>query len=121
VTSLSFIPHDIPLLHAWRQSFFKIFSEICEGLLTALIHDWQRQWGECDMEFLVVQLPGYSTPRLYSERSTWALLREAQMQATAETGQPPAICTIDCGDPVNLHPINKEPVGKRLAMAAEGK
>jgi sialate O-acetylesterase len=90
-------------------------------LLTTLIRDWQTQWGELDMKFLVVQLPGYSTPRLYSERSTWALLREAQMQATTETDQPPAICTIDCGDPVNLHPINKGLVGKRLAMAVVGK
>jgi sialate O-acetylesterase len=90
-------------------------------LLTALIRDWQTQWGELDMKFLVVQLPGYSTPRLYSERSTWALLREAQMQAISDTGQPPAICTIDCGDPVNLHPLKKELVGKRLAMSAVGK
>jgi sialate O-acetylesterase len=90
-------------------------------LLKTLIRDWQRQWGEYEMKFLVVQLPGYATPRLYSERSTWALLREAQMQATAETGQPPAICTIDCGDVTNLHPLNKELVGRRLAMSSAGK
>jgi sialate O-acetylesterase len=90
-------------------------------LLGALMADWKRQWGQSGFEFLIVQLPGFQAPRLYSEKSTWALLREAQAQAAADQRQPPPVVTIDCGDADNLHPPNKEPVGQRLALAAAGK
>lgn len=90
-------------------------------LLGALITDWTHQWGQRDFAFLIVQLPGFQTPRLYSEKSTWAWLREAQTQAAADKGQPPPVVTIDCGDADNLHPLKKAPIGKRLALAAAGK
>ncbi|MDB6114512.1 MAG: sialate O-acetylesterase, partial [Lacunisphaera sp.] len=48
----------------------------------------------------------------------WAALREAQSQTLTlpNTGQAVAI---DVGDPANIHPANKQPVGHRLALIAE--
>jgi sialate O-acetylesterase len=90
-------------------------------LLGGLIRDWPRQWGQREFAFLIVQLPGCQAPRLHSPHSQWALLREAQALAAADTGQPPAVVTIDCGDPVEQHPVKKEPVGRRLALTAAGR
>jgi sialate O-acetylesterase len=49
----------------------------------------------------------------------WAKLREAQSMALAlpKTGM---AVTIDIGDGSNIHPQNKQEVGYRLALAAQG-
>jgi len=90
------------------------------SLLGGLIRDWRRQWAQREYDFLTVQLPGFQEPRLYSELSTWAQLREAQELATIDCGTPPPITTIDGGDIFDLHPKDKRPVGARLARAAAG-
>jgi sialate O-acetylesterase len=51
---------------------------------------------------------------------SWPLLREAQSQTLTlpETGQ---AVSIDIGDPDNIHPGNKQEVGRRLALIARAK
>jgi sialate O-acetylesterase len=87
-------------------------------LLTALMADWRRQFGP-DLPFLVVQLPNYgSPPTAPAVSSDWASLREAQRAAVAADAHAGLAVTIDIGEPRNLHPTNKQDVGKRLARAA---
>jgi sialate O-acetylesterase len=49
--------------------------------------------------------------------SEWAELREAQLR-TLGIGNTAMAVTIDIGDPVDIHPRNKQEVGRRLALAA---
>ncbi len=88
-----------------------------EALLTGLMADWRRQFG-ADLPFLVVQLPNYGKLSSKPEESGWAELREAQRAAVAKDAHAGLVVTIDIGDPHNLHPTNKQDVGRRLARAA---
>jgi sialate O-acetylesterase len=88
-----------------------------EGLLTGLMADWRRQFGT-ELPFLIVQLPNYGPLSSQPVESHWAELREAQKQAVAKDPHAGLAVTIDIGEPDNLHPTNKQDVGRRLARAA---
>ena len=93
-------------------------AESYRGLLSGLMADWRRQFG-ADLPFLVVQLPNWGHEQTSpGEHSNWAQLREAQRQAVAADAHSALAVTIDIGEPRNLHPTNKQDVGKRLAHAA---
>lgn len=82
-------------------------------LFQSLIADWRKQW-KIDFPFYYVQLAGFMTPREVQPNSRWAVLREAQAEAlhVTNTGM---ITAVDLGDPYDIHPKNKQDVGKRLA------
>ena len=50
--------------------------------------------------------------------SGWARLRDAQRRAVAADGNAGLAVTIDIGNRDDIHPTNKQDVGKRLARAA---
>lgn len=85
------------------------------ALFAAMITAWRQHWGQGDFPFYWVQLPNYagSNPR----GTDWALLREAQAQTLTLPNTGMAV-TIDIGDPNNIHPRNKQEVGRRLALIA---
>ncbi len=91
--------------------------ETYQGLLTGLMADWRRQFGSA-LPFLIVQLPNYGKRASAPEESGWAEVREAQRQAVARDSHAGLAVTIDIGDAHNLHPTNKQDVGRRLALAA---
>ncbi|CAN5311857.1 sialate O-acetylesterase [soil metagenome] len=84
-------------------------------LFPALIKDWRRNWQQEDLPFLFVQLANYGQNQ--DNGSSWAELREAQSMALKLpfTGMATAI---DIGEPDDIHPKNKEEVGRRLGLAA---
>jgi sialate O-acetylesterase len=88
------------------------------GLFRAMITQWRAHLGQGDVPFLWVQLAAYAAGDVNG--TDWAKLRDAQMAALAlpETGQALAI---DIGDPDNIHPTNKQEVGRRLALLARAK
>jgi sialate O-acetylesterase len=81
-------------------------------LLTGLIESWRAAW-HANLAFLAVQLPGYFAPG-----KDWPLLREQQREAIAQTGNAGLAVTIDLGSATTIHPLNKQPVGYRLALLA---
>ena len=87
-------------------------------LFPAMIRDWRKTWGQGDFSFLFVQLPNYADGEPAGRK--WAALREAQNAALMLRHVGTAI-TIDVGEPNNLHPTDKQPVGLRLALVAEAK
>lgn len=92
--------------------------ESYQALLSALLADWRRQFGSA-LPFLVVQLPNYGPPQVApGVESGWAALREAQRRAVMDDPRAALAVTIDIGEPRNLHPTNKQDVGRRLARAA---
>ena len=84
---------------------------------TNLIKDWRNQWDNPELGFYFVQLANFMQPRVQPGESEWAELREAQLMALSlpKTGM---AVTIDIGEANNIHPRNKQDVGKRLALAA---
>ncbi|GAA3998223.1 sialate O-acetylesterase [Hymenobacter fastidiosus] len=86
-------------------------------LFPALIQDWRTRWGQGDLPFLFVQLAGFMPDQAQPADYEWAELREAQLRTLAvpHTGMAVAL---DLGDPNDIHPRNKQPVGERLALAA---
>jgi sialate O-acetylesterase len=87
-------------------------------LLSGLVADWRGQFG-ADVPFFIVQLPGYGPPDTAPRPSSWAQLREAQRQVTLATPNTALAVTIDLGDRANLHPVDKQEVGRRLALLAD--
>ena len=86
-------------------------------LLPLMINDWRTQWG-ADLDFYIVQLANFMRQQIEPEESAWAELREAQ-QHTADHLQHCGIATaIDIGMADDIHPKNKQEVGRRLALAA---
>jgi sialate O-acetylesterase len=91
-------------------------------LFPAMIADWRREWGQGDFPFLFVQLANFSMwkPRPAEPAdSNWAELREAQTMTLNKSPNTGMAVTIDIGDSADIHPRNKQDVGKRLALAAE--
>lgn len=81
--------------------------------LSALVTHWRSVWGE-ELPFAWVQLPNFTRPG-----EGWPLMREAMLKALAlpQTGM---AITIDIGMPGNIHPTNKQEVGRRLSLWALG-
>ena len=79
-------------------------------LFPALITDWRHTWGEGDFPFLFVQIAPF--------KGMNPEIREAQLLTLKRMPAAAMAVTIDVGDPDDIHPANKQPVGERLALAA---
>ena len=91
-------------------------SEQYEDLFPALITDWRRQW-RSDFPFYFVQLANFMESKEIQPDSEWAALREAQTKAL-KLDQVGMAVTIDIGLADDIHPKNKQEVGRRLALVA---
>jgi sialate O-acetylesterase len=82
-------------------------------LFQTMIRDWRSAWGEGDFPFLFVQIANWNT----TPEALWPEVRDAQRKVLAlkSTGM---VVTIDIGDPIDIHPKNKQDVGLRLSLAA---
>ncbi len=81
--------------------------------LTQLVTSWRALWQE-EVPFAWVQLPNYTAPG-----EGWPRVRESMLKTLALPNTGMAI-TIDLGDAKDIHPKNKQDVGKRLAFWALG-
>lgn len=83
-----------------------------------MINDWRSHWGTGDFPFYFVQLASFNSANGNSrEGSTWAELREAQALTLSLPNTGMAVTT-DVGNATDIHPKNKQDVGKRLAAIA---
>lgn len=89
--------------------------------LKAWMQRYRQEWGQEKFEFLVVMLPGYAknlkTKAERPDTNSWAWMRESQLKAH-ELPHASVVNTIDLGDITNIHPTDKLPIGKRLALLA---
>ncbi|MGA2172103.1 MAG: sialate O-acetylesterase [Sedimentisphaerales bacterium] len=92
-------------------------------LFPAMIKNWRQTWGEGDFPFLFVQLANYKAVNPEPTESDWAELQEAQLMtlSTPNTGMAVTIDIGDANNVNNIHPPNKQDVGKRLALWALAK
>jgi sialate O-acetylesterase len=83
-----------------------------------MIKDWRTKWGHGDFPFYFVQLSTFNEFGGNSKKgSKWAELREAQTQTLSLLNTGMAVTT-DIGNAKDIHPTNKQDVGKRLAAIA---
>lgn len=87
-----------------------------QKLFPALIQGWRRDWN-VDLPFLFVQLAGFHQPQTQPSEEGWALIREAQAMALSLPNTGMAVA-IDVGEANDIHPKNKQEVGRRLALLA---
>jgi sialate O-acetylesterase len=90
-------------------------------ILPAMIADWRELFGQGDFPFYIVSLPTFRQRSATPIDDTWAETRESQAFAAATVRNSCLAVTIDTGDPDNLHPKDKQPVGERLALCALAK
>lgn len=91
------------------DTYYKLFK--------LLIEQWRTDWEDDTLPFLFVQLPMFMNEG-DDDFKHWCKIREAQMrvhQTTANTG---IAVALDKGEFNNIHPLDKEPVGYRLALQA---
>ena len=83
-----------------------------EQQLSQLVTSWRTLWQD-EVPFAWVQLPNYRD----SDSESWPRIRESMMKVLALPKTGMAI-TLDIGDPKDIHPKNKQDVGKRLSFWA---
>ncbi len=92
----------------------------------ALIKGWRKVWGQGDFAFYYVQLAPYSyfsnrdKPRVNSPEEL-PLIWEAQARCLRLPNTGMAVITDTVENPKDIHPENKQDVGKRLARLALNK
>jgi len=108
----------------WYQGESNVVSAHEYGnLFSALIKSWRKEWGQGDFPFYYCQLAPYDygvhDGRTFPTTDS-AMLRQAQLEAMAlpNTGM---VVTSDIGDARDIHPRNKQEVGRRLALVALAK
>ena len=87
------------------------------NLLTRLIRQWREDWHDDKLPFMIVQLPMFSN--VGEENLTnWPLIREAQHRVYRTVKNTGLAVVLDKGEYSNIHPVDKQPVGERLALQA---
>lgn len=106
----------------WYQGEANAGNAALYGLqLRTMIADWRGAWQEGDFPFLFVQLPNFmALQQKPSETSGWPLIREQFLKTLSVPNTGMAV-TIDIGEADDIHPKNKQDVGRRLAWWALGK
>lgn len=85
-------------------------------LFPAMITDWRKCWGIGDFPFYYVQIAPYSYKDSTASNST--LLRDVQTKTLAAIPNVGMASAIDIGVEKNIHPTNKQEVGRRLSVLA---
>jgi sialate O-acetylesterase len=89
-----------------------------QTLLPTLIRDWRSRFGVGDFPFYIVQLANFMAVKPEPGESGWAELREAQWLTTRAAPPSGLAAATDIGDARDIHPRNKQEVGRRLALNA---
>jgi len=100
----------------WYQGEANTFpgkAEFYEAQLRLLVTDWRARWGG-EIPFAWAQLPNFT-----GTGRDWPAVREA-MRSTLALPRTGMAITIDVGEANDIHPKNKQEVGRRLALWALG-
>lgn len=103
----------------WYQGESNIpTAHVYDRIMETLIADWRKTWGRGDLPFLYVQLAGYGKPPSGPCQSGGtARVRHAQAK-NRNIPYTAMVSAVDIGESGNIHPKNKQEVGRRLALAA---
>jgi sialate O-acetylesterase len=90
-------------------------------LFPLMISNWRSEWGQGDFPFYWVQLADFQNETDNPGESRWAELREAQTMTMDKLPNTGEAVIIDTGEGYDIHPKDKQTVGKRLARWALAK
>ncbi|MBB6427839.1 sialate O-acetylesterase [Sphingopyxis sp. JAI128] len=85
-------------------------------LMPLLIADWRKRFGAAP--FLMVQLANFGPLASTPSDASWGQLRDVQRRVADADPQVGMASAVDIGQVTDIHPTNKQDVGKRLALAA---
>lgn len=94
------------------------FPEQYGDRLRVMIEDWREWWGNDRFEFGVVQLANFLEPKMEPAHDPWPILRESQRTLVRDLPHSGLVVTTDLGEMNDIHPSNKQEVGRRLARWA---
>ena len=103
---------------AWYQGETDVGQPGYDRRLAALMSNWRAQFGDPQLPFLIVGLAGWGKPTSHPVESGWASLINEQRLAVERDPRTALASAIDLGEPNDIHPANKQEVGRRLALAA---
>ena len=88
-------------------------------LFPAMISNWRAQWQIGDFPFLFVQLANFMETTSSPVDSEWADLRASQLLTLEKCKNTAMVVATDVGEWNDIHPLDKQTVGKRLSLAAQ--
>lgn len=86
-------------------------SEAHERLFPLLIDSWRKTWENDSMPFYYVQLSSIDRP-------SWPWFRDSQRRMMEKIPHTAMAVSSDWGDSLDVHPVNKQPIGERLGRLA---
>ena len=103
---------------AWYQGESDVGMPHYDQRLSALMASWRERFRDPALPFLVVTLAGFGKPSAIPAASGWAQVIDEQRRAVAKDGKSMLVVATDLGERSDIHPANKQDVGRRLALAA---
>lgn len=95
-----------------------------QELLPNMINDWRTRWND-EFSFYIVQLANFGNNQPVTAEAglpdTWAELQEAQYLTVITLPKTGLAVANDIGEEKDIHPKNKQEVGRRLALWALNK
>jgi sialate O-acetylesterase len=110
-------PYAIRGVIWWQGEYNSERGEQYRKLFPALIQDWRAHWNNLQLPFLFVQLQNYDI-QPQPNAAHYDELREAQLMTHRSVPNTGMVVACDVGDPNDIHPPNKQPVGHRLSLLA---
>ena len=92
-------------------------GERYQAQMAGLMADWRSRFG-AGLPFLIAQLANFGAVPTAPVESGWAQVRDGQRRAVENDAHAGLAVAIDIGEPYELHPANKQELGRRLARAA---
>lgn len=86
--------------------------------LRVMFDDWRAWWENDGMALGVVQLANFLEAKTEPSNDPWPVLRESQRKLVRDLPNSGLVVTIDLGEANDIHPRNKQEVGRRLARWA---
>jgi sialate O-acetylesterase len=103
---------------AWYQGEADVGQAGYDKRLAAWMANWRTQFRDPQLPFLIVGLAGWGKPVSHPVESDWAALINEQRLGVAHDSRAALASAIDLGEPTDIHPANKQEVGRRLSLAA---
>jgi len=102
---------------AWYQGESDTGLPGYDRRLAAMLKDWRARFETPDLPFAIVQLSAYGATAKRPVESGWAVVRDVQRRVAEADGHAAVVVTIDHGDPLDIHPGEKQEIGRRAARA----